>query len=42
MSLSRPGTVVVMDNATFHRKKRLNEIAQEYGIRIIFLPPYSP
>ena len=40
--LLKPGTVVVMDNATFHRKKRLNEIAQEYGIRIIFLPPYSP
>lgn len=36
------GAVVVMDNASFHRKKRLNAIAQEYGITIMFLPPYSP
>lgn len=35
-------TVVVMDNASFHRKKRLNDLAEQYGIRIIFLPPYSP
>lgn len=40
--LLKQGTVVVMDNASFHRKKRLNNIAQKYGIRIIFLPPYSP
>ena len=35
-------TVVVMDNASFHRKNSLNDIAQKYGIKIIFLPPYSP
>lgn len=34
--------VIVMDNATFHRKKQLNLIAQNKGHRIIFLPPYSP
>ena len=34
--------VIVMDNASFHRKKRLNEIALEHKVRIIFLPPYSP
>ncbi|MBR2209321.1 MAG: transposase [Synergistaceae bacterium] len=40
--LLKQGTVVVMDNASFHRKNRLNDIAKKYGIKIIFLPPYSP
>ena len=35
-------TVVVMDNASFHRKTRLYPLAQKAGIRLIFLPPYSP
>ena len=35
-------TVIIMDNASFHSKKRLNEIAQKHNQRIIFLPPYSP
>jgi transposase len=34
--------VAVMDNATFHRKKTLQKIAERFGIRVIFLPPYSP
>jgi Transposase and inactivated derivatives len=34
--------VVVMDNATFHRKKTLRKIAERFGVRVIFLPPYSP
>ena len=36
------GSVIVMDNASFHRKKRLHEIAEQYKVKIIFLPPYSP
>lgn len=35
-------TVIVMDNAAFHRKKQLYSIAKENGYRLIFLPPYSP
>ena len=31
--------VIVMDNASFHRKKRLYAIAEEYGRTLIFLPP---
>ena len=42
MPLLQQGTLVVMDNASFHRKEHLNNIAQKYGIRIIFLLPYSP
>ena len=34
--------VIVMDNACYHRKKQLNEIAENNNITLIFLPPYSP
>ena len=33
--------VIVMDNASFHRKKQLYEIAGNNNITLIFLPPYS-
>ena len=33
---------IVLDNASFHRKSKLPFIAQMYGHRIIYLPPYSP
>ncbi len=36
------GTVIVMDNASFHSKKRLSSAAQNAGCKLIFLPPYSP
>ena len=36
------GSVIVMDNASFHSKKRLISLAQNAGYRLIFLPPYSP
>lgn len=35
-------SVIVMDNASFHRKKELFNIAKEHQIKLIFLPPYSP
>jgi transposase len=35
-------SVIVMDNAAFHRNKQLISIAQKQGHYIIFLPPYSP
>jgi transposase len=35
-------TVIVMDNASFHRKGRLSLLAEKGGFRLIFLPPYSP
>ncbi len=36
------GTVIVMDNASFHRKKQLDCLARKCNCRLIFLPPYSP
>ena len=31
---------IILDNASFHRKKRLYEIAERHRRKIIFLPPY--
>jgi len=36
------GSVIILDNASFHRKKALTALVEEYGLTIIFLPPYSP
>jgi len=35
-------SVIVMDNASFHRKKQLILLAEKAGHSLIFLPPYSP
>ncbi len=35
-------TVIVMDNASFHRKEYLFEIAKKHHKKLVFLPPYSP
>jgi transposase len=34
--------LVIMDNASFHRKNILWSIAERYDIFVLFLPPYSP
>jgi transposase len=36
------GSVIVLDNATFHRKKTLKKLAENAGCSVLFLPPYSP
>jgi transposase len=38
----KPGDVVIWDNATFHKSKKLAEAFELGGIGLIFLPPYSP
>ena len=35
-------SIIIMDNASFHRKEKLIEIAARYGSVVVFLPPYSP
>ena len=35
------GYTVIMDNASFHRKKVLKRLARG-KVRLLFLPPYSP
>jgi len=38
----RAGQIVVLDNATIHRKRKLRELAKNAGCSLLFLPPYSP
>jgi len=36
------GSVIILDNATFHKKSVLPDLAKKYGCEVLFLPPYSP
>ncbi len=36
------GQVVILDNASFHKSRRLRELVEEVGCRLLFLPRYSP
>jgi len=38
----RPGQIVVMDNCSAHDKAELEDIFEEHGIELWFLPTYSP
>lgn len=38
----KPGQVVIMDNASFHRSNRTRQLIESVGCSVIFLPPYSP
>lgn len=31
-----------MDNASFHHSERLEQICSEAGVKLVYLPPYSP
>jgi hypothetical protein len=37
-----PAQVVVMDNATFHKGGRIEQLIEDVGCQVIYLPPYSP
>lgn len=38
----RPGQIVLMDNLSPHKAKRVRELIEAAGCRLVFLPPYSP
>jgi transposase len=38
----RPGQIVVMDNLSTHKGKRVKEIIEKRGYVLLYLPPYSP
>jgi transposase len=38
----KPGQVVIMDNASFHKSQKTIELIESVGCKLIFLPPYSP
>jgi transposase len=31
-----------MDNATFHKGGRIEQLIQDAGCKVLYLPPYSP
>lgn len=39
--LTKP-SLIIADNAPFHRKTYLTELAKQHGHHLLFLPPYSP
>jgi transposase len=38
----KTGSVIIMDRASFHRKKQLEEICGKAKVNLLFLPAYSP
>ena len=36
------GSIIILDNASFHRKTILPDLALKHRSTILFLPPYSP
>ena len=38
----RENSIIVLDNATFHKKSVLPNLAKRYNCKVLFLPPYSP
>lgn len=42
LPLLEPGQVVILDNATFHRKKKLRLLLESTGCTLLPLPVYSP
>lgn len=38
----KPGQVIVLDNATFHKGGRIEQLIQSVGCQLLYLPPYSP
>ena len=38
----RSGDVVIMDNLSSHKRRRIRELIESTGARLVFLPPYSP
>ena len=38
----KPGSVIILDNATFHKKSIIPDLAKKKDCRVLFLPPYSP
>jgi transposase len=38
----QPRSVIVIDNAPFHRTERIKQMCSDAGVKLIYLPPYSP
>jgi transposase len=38
----KPGQVVIMDNASFHKSQKTKDLIESVKCKLVFLPPYSP
>ena len=38
----KKGNVIILDNASFHKSAKINELVKAAGCTIKYLPPYSP
>lgn len=38
----KPGQVVIVDNATFHKGGHIKQLIEQAGAQLLYLPPYSP
>jgi hypothetical protein len=38
----KPGEVVIMNNAAFHKSQETQKLIETAGCRFLFLPPHSP
>ncbi len=38
----KPGQIVILDNASFHKSEKTKQLIESAGCKLIFLPPYSP
>jgi transposase len=36
------GSILVLDNATFHQSRRTQQLVEQVGCTLLFLSPYSP
>ena len=37
-----PGQILIIDNASFHKSKKITALIEQAKCKILFLPPYSP
>ncbi|TQW01432.1 DDE superfamily endonuclease domain-containing protein [Cordyceps javanica] len=37
-----PGAEICQDNASWHHSDELRQICEEAGVKLLYLPPYSP
>lgn len=37
-----PKSALVMDNASFHHSEKIAQMCDTAGVKLVYLPPYSP
>jgi transposase len=38
----KPNQVVIMDNASIHKSKKVRKLIESVGAKLVYLPPYAP